>query len=98
VAFQALGEEEILRVVDKQVAELQALMADKGVTIALDAEARAWLGRKGFDRAFGARPMARLIEQRIKKPLSELMLFGALADGGRARVVVRDDAPVVVVD
>jgi ATP-dependent Clp protease ATP-binding subunit ClpA len=96
VAFQPLGEAEILRVVDKQVAELQALVSEKGVTVTLDDGARAWLGRKGFDRAFGARPMARLIEQRIKKPLSELMLFGALAGGGRARVVLRDDAPVVV--
>jgi len=64
------------------------MVAAKGITIELDPAARAWLAAKGFDRAFGARPMARLIERVIKKPLSELLLFGSLADGGTLRVVV----------
>jgi ATP-dependent Clp protease ATP-binding subunit ClpA len=58
------------------------------VTIELAPEARAWLAEKGFDRAFGARPMARLIERFVKKPMSEAMLFGSLADGGAVRIVV----------
>ena len=58
----------------------------KNVTIELDPAARAWLAAKGFDRAFGARPMARLIERVIKKPLSELLLFGSLAEGGAVRL------------
>ena len=67
------------------------MVAPKGVTIELDPAARAWLAVKGFDRAFGARPMARLIERVIKKPLSELLLFGSLGDGGTVRLAVKDD-------
>ena len=90
VTFNALGAEEIARVVDKQLDELRAMVAPKGVTIEVDDAARDWLAAKGFDRAFGARPMARLIERVIKKPLSEALLFGALSQGGRARVVVEN--------
>jgi len=91
VHFNALGPAEIERVVDKQIAELRALVAARGVTIELDPLARAWLAKSGFDRAFGARPMARLIERKVKKPLSEAMLFGSLAGGGTARIVVDGD-------
>jgi ATP-dependent Clp protease ATP-binding subunit ClpA len=91
VSFNALGTAEIERVVDKQIDELRAMVAPKGVTIDLDPAARAWLAVKGFDRAFGARPMARLIERVIKKPLSEALLFGTLADGGVVRLVVEGD-------
>ena len=96
VTFKALGTAEIERVVDKQINELCALVEPQGVRLDLNPDARAWLARRGFDRVFGARPMARLIEQAIKKPLSEAMLFGALVAGGRARVVVQDDALAVV--
>jgi ATP-dependent Clp protease ATP-binding subunit ClpA len=88
VHFNALGPVEIERVVDKQIDELRAMVAAKGVTIELDPLARAWLATEGFDRAFGARPMARLIERKVKKPLSEAMLFGSLSEGGVARIVV----------
>ena len=88
VTFHALGAAEIEKVVDKQIDELRAMVAAKGVTIDLTAEARAWLAAKGFDRAFGARPMARLIERVVKKPLSEALLFGSLAEGGVVRIVV----------
>ncbi|HEY6360454.1 MAG TPA: ATP-dependent Clp protease ATP-binding subunit ClpA [Vicinamibacterales bacterium] len=91
VTFKALGTAEIERVVDKQIDELRAMVAPKGVTIDVDAGARTWLATKGFDRAFGARPMARLIERVIKKPLSEVLLFGSLAAGGSVRVVVEND-------
>jgi len=91
VNFSALGAPEIEKVVDKQVDELRAMVAGKNVTIELTPEARAWLAIKGFDRAFGARPMARLIERVVKKPLSESLLFGVLAEGGSARLVVRND-------
>jgi ATP-dependent Clp protease ATP-binding subunit ClpA len=67
------------------------MVAPKGVTIELDEAARAWLAAKGFDRAFGARPMARLIERVIKKPLSEALLFGSLSSGGAVRIVVVND-------
>ncbi|MEW6320683.1 MAG: ATP-dependent Clp protease ATP-binding subunit ClpA [Acidobacteriota bacterium] len=81
VHFNPLGQPEIERVVDKHVAELAALVADRRIQVRLTDEARAWLAEAGFDRAFGARPMARLVEKTIKKPLSELLLFGDLADG-----------------
>jgi len=87
INFAALGRAEIERVVDKHLDELRELVAPKGVTIDVDAAARAWLAEKGFDRAFGARPMARLIEREVKKPLSEALLFGSLASGG-GRVTV----------
>jgi ATP-dependent Clp protease ATP-binding subunit ClpA len=88
VHFNALGTVEIERVVDKQIDELRTLVATKNVTIDLDAAARAWLAVNGFDRAFGARPMARLIERVVKKPLSEMLLFGTLADGGVVRIAL----------
>jgi ATP-dependent Clp protease ATP-binding subunit ClpA len=95
VTFAALGTSEIERVVDKQLDELRAMVAPKGVTIEVDPAARAWLATKGFDRAFGARPMARLIERVIKKPLSEALLFGGLASGGTVRMVVEGDTIVL---
>ncbi|OFW12248.1 MAG: ATP-dependent Clp protease ATP-binding subunit ClpA [Acidobacteria bacterium RIFCSPLOWO2_12_FULL_67_14] len=96
VTFNALGTPEIERVVDKQIDELRAMVAPKQVTLELDPAARAWLAAKGFDRAFGARPMARLIERVIKKPLSEMLLFGALAEGGAVTIAVKDDEIALV--
>ncbi len=96
VNFNALGTAEIERVVDKQIDELRAMVAAKGVRIELDPAARAWLAAKGFDRAFGARPMARLIERVIKKPLSEQLLFGGLGDGAVVRISVENDEIHVV--
>jgi len=86
VHFNALGAAEIERVVNKHVDEVRALVADRHIRLELTPEALAWLATTGFDRAFGARPMARLVERAIKKPLSELLLFGDLAAG--ATVVV----------
>jgi len=91
VNFAALGTGEIEKVVDKQIDEVRAMVAGKHVTIDLDPAAREWLAIKGFDRAFGARPMARLIERVVKKPLSHLLLFGSLAQGGAVRIVVEND-------
>jgi ATP-dependent Clp protease ATP-binding subunit ClpA len=91
VQFNALGPAQIALVVDKQIDELRAMVVGKGVSIEMDQAAREWLAAKGFDRAFGARPMARLIERKVKKPLSEAMLFGSLTNGGLARLVVQDD-------
>jgi len=86
VHFHALGPAEIARVVDKHVGELAAMVVKRRLIIDLTPAARAWLAARGFDRAFGARPMARLVERSIKKPLSELLLFGDVRDG--ARIVV----------
>jgi ATP-dependent Clp protease ATP-binding subunit ClpA len=90
VTFHPLDATVIARVVEKHLDELRGLVADKGVTIEVSDAARAWLSERGFDRAFGARPMGRLIDRAIRKPLSELLLFGALASGGRAMVDVAE--------
>jgi ATP-dependent Clp protease ATP-binding subunit ClpA len=91
VHFNALGTTEVELVVDKHVDELRQLVAGRKITIELSPAARAWLAAKGFDKAFGARPMARLVEKTIKKPLSELLLFGTVVDGDRVFVDVVDD-------
>jgi ATP-dependent Clp protease ATP-binding subunit ClpA len=87
VHFKPLGTEEVARVVDKHVDELRALVVDRGITIELTPDARTWLAETGFDRAFGARPMSRLIERTVKKPLSELLLFGNVTAGSTVAVV-----------
>jgi len=83
IAFSGLPQEVIERIVDKQVAELQGQLAEKNVELSLTAEARTWLAQKGFDPQFGARPMARLIQMTLKKPLAERILFGDLQGGGK---------------
>ena len=95
VNFSALGTREVELVVDKHLDELRQLVAGRKITIELTAAARAWLAEKGFDRAFGARPMARLVEKTIKKPLSELLLFGEVKDGDRVIVDRHDDGLAV---
>jgi ATP-dependent Clp protease ATP-binding subunit ClpA len=82
VQFEPLGEDVILTVVDKFLTELQGQLDEKRVTLDVDEDARLWLVEKGYDRNMGARPMARVIQEHIKKPLAELVLFGALAQGG----------------
>ena len=95
VHFNPLGPAEVGRVVDKHVDELRALVNDRNITVELTPDARQWLAEKGFDRAFGARPMARLIERTIKKPLSEMLLFGDLEAGSRVLVARKDDGLVL---
>jgi ATP-dependent Clp protease ATP-binding subunit ClpA len=91
VAFDALPAEVILKVVDKMVKELESQLAERKVRIELTPEGRAWLAEKGFDRKMGARPMSRLIQNEVKKPLAEKILFGELHDGGTVRVEVEPD-------
>jgi ATP-dependent Clp protease ATP-binding subunit ClpA len=91
VHFHPLGASEIERVVDKHVDELRTLVAGRKIQISLTPAARTWLAEKGFDRAFGARPMARLVERTIKKPLSELLLFGNVTDGSQVTIDLKDD-------
>ena len=87
VQFQPLGEDVILTVVDKFLTELQGQLDEKRVTIDVDVDARLWLVEKGYDIHMGARPMARIIQEHIKKPLAEMVLFGSLArSGGNALV------------
>jgi ATP-dependent Clp protease ATP-binding subunit ClpA len=91
IQFNSLTLTDVERVVDKFVAELQEQLAEKHVIIELTPAARDWLAQQGFDRLYGARPMARLIQQKVKEPLAEEILFGHLQDGGRAVVEVEDE-------
>jgi ATP-dependent Clp protease ATP-binding subunit ClpA len=88
--FAPLGREAMARVADKHLKELEAQLAEKSVTLSCTPRARAWLAEKGHDPAFGARPMARLIERELRRPLAEALLFGPLAKGGRAQVDLQD--------
>jgi ATP-dependent Clp protease ATP-binding subunit ClpA len=92
IQFKQLGPDTISQVVDKFLFELEGQLEDKGVTLEVDTEARTWLAINGYDPNMGARPMARLIQENIKKPLAEDLLFGKLANGGHIRITVRDDA------
>jgi ATP-dependent Clp protease ATP-binding subunit ClpA len=86
IQFKALGRDAVLRVVDKMVMELEAALERNDVTVELEPEARDWLAERGYDPAMGARPMARVIQEHIKRPLAEQLLFGDLANGGHVSI------------
>jgi ATP-dependent Clp protease ATP-binding subunit ClpA len=86
VAFSGLPVEVITKVVEKFVFQLEAQLADRGVTIELGEAATKWLVTRGYDEKFGARPMARVIQEYIKKPLAEELLFGTLEHGGTVKI------------
>ncbi len=92
IHFSPLGEATIERVVDKLLVETETQLEQKGVQLHVDDAARRWLGKKGYDPKMGARPMARLIQEQIKRPLAEELLFGKLANGGSVHVTVASDA------
>jgi ATP-dependent Clp protease ATP-binding subunit ClpA len=91
VPFGPLGEDVILTVADKFLTELQSQLDERQVVIEVDEEARVWLVEQGYDATMGARPMERVIQEHIKKPLADLVLFGALAKGGSAMVTVNEE-------
>ena len=91
IQFSSLDIESVKRVVDKLVVELEAKLDSNNVTLELDDAAREWIAERGYDPKMGARPMARVIQQHIKRPLAEELLFGKLEDGGHVRVTVGDD-------
>ena len=90
IRFAALSPEVIVRVVDKFIIQLEEQLADRNVSIELSAAARTWLAENGYDPTYGARPLARLIQEEIKKPLADELLFGKLAKGGRVQVGFKD--------
>ena len=93
VPFGYLPPAVVARVVDKFILQLEMQLEDRGVSIDLDKEAREWLTTKGYDKLYGARPMARLIQEKIKQPLAEELLFGKLVDGGEVKVHMKDGQP-----
>ncbi len=94
IGFAALGPEVVAKVVDKFIMELEVQLEDRSVMIELTDAARAWLATKGYDKLFGARPLSRVIQEHIKKPLAEELLFGKLAKGGLVMVDIEDGIPV----
>lgn len=92
VPFDYLPTEVVGRVVDKFILQLELQLADRGVHIQLDDESKAWLTTRGYDKLYGARPMGRLIQEKIKQPLAEELLFGKLVHGGEVNVKLKDGA------
>jgi ATP-dependent Clp protease ATP-binding subunit ClpA len=90
IAFAPLTQEVVARVVEKFVMQLEAQLADRNVTIELSSAAKEWLAERGYDKLYGARPLARVIQEHIKKPLAEELLFGRLAKGGAVKVAMKD--------
>src|SRR5262249_39978996 len=91
IQFGSLDMEHILRVVDKFLIELETQLQEKHVSLHVDADARRWLAEHGFDPQMGARPMARVIQENVKRPLADELLFGKLAGGGRVYLSVKDN-------
>jgi ATP-dependent Clp protease ATP-binding subunit ClpA len=92
VPFGYLPTEVVARVVDKFILQLELQLADRDVHIQLDDDAKSWLTAKGYDKLYGARPMGRLIQEKVKQPLAEELLFGKLVHGGEVKVHLKDDA------
>ncbi|MDB5678565.1 ATP-dependent Clp protease ATP-binding subunit ClpA [Sphingomonas bacterium] len=92
VPFGSLPPEVVARVVEKFILQLELQLADRNVHINLDDESKAWLTSKGYDKLYGARPMGRLIQEKIKQPLAEELLFGKLVHGGEVTVKLKDGA------
>lgn len=96
IYFSALDPVTVAQVVGKQLLELESQLLAKGVEISVDPEVREWLAHKGYDVLLGARPMGRLIQDKIKRPLSEQILFGKLESGGKVRISLEDQEPTFI--
>ena len=92
VPFGYLPPEIVARVVDKFILQLELQLADRNVHIQLDDESKAWLTERGYDKLYGARPMGRLIQEKVKQPLAEELLFGKLVHGGEVNIKLKDNA------
>jgi ATP-dependent Clp protease ATP-binding subunit ClpA len=97
IIFHSLTMEVVGRIVDKFIRQLNRQLAERHVTLSLSDEARTWLAEAGYDPKFGARPLARKIEQEIEPLLAEEILFGQLTDGGQVEVRIQDGKPAFTI-
>ncbi|MDH3619378.1 MAG: ATP-dependent Clp protease ATP-binding subunit ClpA [Gammaproteobacteria bacterium] len=97
IQFAALEVDSIIRVVDKLIVELEAKLGNNNVTLELDDDAREWIAERGYDPKMGARPMARVIQEEIKRPLAEELLFGSLEGGGHVKITVGKDGKLELI-
>jgi len=91
IKFRSLSQDVVVQIVKKFVKELNDQLKDKDIEIAINAEATRWLAEKGYDKKMGARPLARLIDNKVKSPLSRRVLFGDLVDGGKVTITLNND-------
>jgi ATP-dependent Clp protease ATP-binding subunit ClpA len=98
IQFAPLDAPTIERVVDKLLLEVEAQLEQKSVALALDDAARRWIAEKGYDPKMGARPMARVLQEHVKRPLAEELLFGSLAGGGSVHVTLAPDGSGLKLD
>jgi ATP-dependent Clp protease ATP-binding subunit ClpA len=98
VPFDPLTQDTVMRVVDKFIMQLEALLSERDVSITLSDSARVYLAKTGYDPTMGARPLARLIQDRIKRPLAEELLFGSLQNGGAVFIDLKGDELVFSYD
>ena len=97
IQFAALEIDSIMRVVDKLVVELEAKLGNNNVTLELDDDAREWIAERGYDPKMGARPMARILQEHVKRPLAEELLFGSLENGGHVKITIGKDGDLELV-
>jgi ATP-dependent Clp protease ATP-binding subunit ClpA len=98
IQFAPLDPPTIERVVDKLVIEFEAQLEQKAVTLSMDDDARRWIAERGYDPKMGARPMARVLQEHVKRPLAEELLFGRLINGGSVRVYLGKDGGGLALD
>ena len=96
MTFNKLGKESMVKIVNKFIDELRAQVKEKGIKVKLDKESTNWLIAKGFDPKMGARPLQRLIDKEIKRPMAKMMLFGVLKNGGQLNITVKEDLLVLL--
>jgi len=98
VTFKSLTPDVMETIVEKFILQLESQLAERKVAFTLEPEARAWLAKKGFDSVYGARPLARVIQQEVRNPLTDEILFGRLEQGGHVRIRLEDDRLVFAFD
>ena len=98
VPFDPLTPATMETIVEKFILQLESQLAERRIAITLEADARTWLARKGYDPVYGARPLARVVQTEVRNPLTDEILFGRLERGGTVRIGVEDDALTFAVD